>query len=123
MPDVELDFGLLLRGGVPITAFAAGQTIFREGDEGHDLFVIKSGTVGIHAHDRLLATLPEGTIFGEMALIDPAPRSATAVAQTPVELAIMNEKQFAFYVSHVPYFALNVMRVLTRRLRDVDQKM
>ena len=118
MSDVEVDFGLLHRGGVPITAFAAGQTIFREGDEGHDLFVIKSGKVDILAHDRLLTTLPEGTIFGEMALIDPAPRSATAVAQTPVELAVMNEKQFAYYVSHVPYFALNVMRVLTRRLRD-----
>lgn len=118
MGHIDVDFGLLLRGGVPIQPFSAGETIFREGDEGHDLFVIKSGRVDIWHGGHVVATLPEGTIFGEMALIDPAPRSATAVAQTQVELAIMNERQFAFYVSHVPYFALNVMRVLTRRLRD-----
>ena len=52
-----------------------------------------------------------------MALIDAAPRSATAIAATDVTLVPVGEKQFLFLVSQTPYFALNVMRVLARRLR------
>jgi CRP-like cAMP-binding protein len=52
-----------------------------------------------------------------MALIDPAPRSATAVAKTDVKLVPVGEKQFLFLVSRTPHFALNVMRTLARRLR------
>ena len=57
------------------------------------------------------------TIFGEMALVDGAPRSATAVAMTDVTLVPVSEKQFLFLVSQTPFFALKVMRVLARRLR------
>jgi CRP-like cAMP-binding protein len=115
--EVAVDFGILLKGGNPIRKYASGETIFERGDEGKELFVIKSGIVEIVLRDGSVVSLPEGTIFGEMSLIDPAPRSATARAQTEVELATMDERQFVFYVSHVPYFALNIMRVLTRRLR------
>ena len=55
-----------------------------------------------------------------MALIDAARRSATVVAATDVKLIPVNEKQFLFLVSHTPYFALNVMRVLARRLRAAN---
>ena len=67
--------------------------------------------------NRLLDTLPERSIFGEMALIDPGARSATAVAATDAAVVPISEKQFLFLVSRTPYFALNVMRVLVRRLR------
>jgi CRP/FNR family transcriptional regulator, cyclic AMP receptor protein len=56
-------------------------------------------------------------IFGEMALIDAAPRSATAVAKTDVKIVPVGEKQFLFLVGRTPHFALNVMRTLARRLR------
>ena len=52
-----------------------------------------------------------------MALIDAAPRSATAIAATDVTIVPVGEKQFLFLVSRTPHFALNVMRVLARRLR------
>jgi CRP-like cAMP-binding protein len=55
-----------------------------------------------------------------MALIDSAPRSATAIAATDVQLVPVGEKQFAFLVSQTPYFALNVMRVMARRLRAMN---
>jgi CRP-like cAMP-binding protein len=64
--------------------------------------------------------LPERGIFGEMALIDGAPRSATAIAATDVKLVPVGEKQFLFLVSRTPYFALNVMRALARRLRATN---
>jgi CRP-like cAMP-binding protein len=72
------------------------------------LFVVKSGTVEIRLGNRLLDTLPERSIFGEMALIDRGPRSATAVAATDATLVPVGEKQFLLMVSRTPYFALNV---------------
>ena len=67
--------------------------------------------------NRLLETLGENEIFGEMALIDTSPRSATVTAETDVTVAPITEKQYLFLVRHTPYFALKVMRVLAQRLR------
>jgi CRP/FNR family cyclic AMP-dependent transcriptional regulator len=62
-------------------------------------------------------------MFGEMALVDSAPRSADAVAVTDVTLVPISEKQFLFLVSQTPFFALKVMRVLARRLRASNSAM
>jgi len=94
--------------------------IFNEGDLAQESYVIQKGQVEIRQNGRLLDTLTEKSIFGEMALIDHAPRAATAVAATDVVLVPVAEKQFLFLVSQTPYFALNVMRVLARRLRSAN---
>ena len=117
MTDKPVDFGILASASAPVRTYKAGEVIFREGDPAEELFVIKSGKVDIRLDNRLLDTLPELSIFGEMALIDGAPRSATAVAETDVTLVPVSEKQFLVLVGHTPYFALNVMRSLVRRLR------
>jgi CRP/FNR family cyclic AMP-dependent transcriptional regulator len=117
MADTPIDFGILAGAGAPVREYKAGDIIFREGDPAEDLFIVKSGTVEIRLGNRLLDTLPERSIFGEMALIDPGARSATAVAATDAVIVPVSEKQFLFLVSRTPYFALNVMRVLVRRLR------
>jgi CRP/FNR family transcriptional regulator, cyclic AMP receptor protein len=117
MVDTPIDFGILAGAGAPLRAYKAGDVIFRQGDPATELFVVKTGTVEIRLGNRLLDTLPERSIFGEMALIDPGPRSATAVAATDAVVVPIGEKQFLFLVSRTPYFALNVMRVLVRRLR------
>ena len=79
-------------------------------------FVVKIGSVEIRLGTRLLDTLSEHSIFGKMALIDPGPRNATAVAATHTTLVPVDEKQFLLMVSRTPYFALNVMRILAIRL-------
>jgi CRP/FNR family transcriptional regulator, cyclic AMP receptor protein len=112
-----VDFGILAGAGAPTLSFKAGEVIFREGDPAQDLYIVKSGKVEIRLGNRLLDTLPEQSIFGEMALIDRSPRSATAVAATDTTLVPVGEKQFLFLVSRTPHFALNVMRVLAQRLR------
>jgi CRP/FNR family transcriptional regulator, cyclic AMP receptor protein len=117
MPDTNIDFGLLTGAGAPTRSFNAGEVIFREGDAAKEMFVVKTGSVEIRLGNRLIATLPERSIFGEMALIDHGPRSATAVAATDTTLVPVDEKQFLFLVSRTPYFALNVMNVLVQRLR------
>jgi CRP/FNR family transcriptional regulator, cyclic AMP receptor protein len=117
MVDTSIDFGILAGSGAPVREYRAGEVIFREGDPATELFIVKSGTVEIHLGNRLLGTLPERSIFGEMALIDPGPRSATAVAATDATVVPVGEKQFLFLVGRTPHFALNVMRVLVQRLR------
>jgi CRP/FNR family transcriptional regulator, cyclic AMP receptor protein len=117
MADTPVDFGILAGAGAPVQEYKAGDVIFRVGDPATELFIIKSGSVEIQLGNRLLGTLSERDIFGEMALIDPSPRSATAVAATDAVIVPVGEKQFLFLVSRTPHFALNVMRVLVRRLR------
>jgi CRP-like cAMP-binding protein len=121
MTDSEIDFSLLAGNGIATRTATAGEIIFNEGDKAEELFVIKSGQVGIRLGNRTLSELPANSIFGEMALIDGAPRSATAVALTDVELIPVSEKQFLFLVSQTPFFALKVMRVLARRLRAASR--
>jgi CRP/FNR family transcriptional regulator, cyclic AMP receptor protein len=113
----SVDFGILAGAGAPTRDFKAGDVIFNEGDTAQDLYIIKSGSVEVRLGNRLLDTLAEFSIFGEMALIDSSPRSATVIAATDTTIVSVDEKQFLFLVSRTPHFALNVMRVLAQRLR------
>ena len=117
MSGDEVDFSLLLRPEVPTRNFATGDTIFSEGERGDEFFVVVRGQVEIRSGNRCFETLGRGAIFGEMALIDDSPRSATVVALTDVTVAPIKERQFLFLVKHTPFFALSVMRVLAYRLR------
>jgi CRP/FNR family cyclic AMP-dependent transcriptional regulator len=120
MANPPVDFRLLAGAGVPVRDFKAGDVIFRQGDPAQELFIIQSGEIEIRLGNRVLETLPQYSIFGEMALIDSAPRSATAIAASDAKLVPVNEKQFLFLISNTPYFALNVMRVMARRLRAAN---
>ncbi len=114
-------FSLLTGNNIEARFFKAGDIIFREGDEARELFVIRSGQVRVQIGNRTVTELGVDSIFGEMALIDSEPRSATVVAITDVELVPVSEKQFLFLVSQTPYFALKVMRVLAQRLRVTNK--
>jgi CRP/FNR family transcriptional regulator, cyclic AMP receptor protein len=118
-PDAS--FSVLTGNSIDAVPFKAGSIIFREGDEARELFVIKSGEVRIQIGNRTVIELGSDSIFGEMALIDNEPRSATAIAITDVELVPVSERQFLFLVSQTPYFALKVMRVLAQRLRATNR--
>jgi CRP/FNR family transcriptional regulator, cyclic AMP receptor protein len=117
----DTGFEVLTGNNVDTQFFKAGSVIFREGDEAHQLFVIKKGEVRIQIGNRTIAELSTDSIFGEMALIDNEPRSASALAVSDVELVPVSEKQFLFLVSQTPYFALKVMRVLAQRLRATNK--
>ena len=117
----DTGFGVLTGNNIEARQIRAGDVIFREGDQAQELFVIRSGEVRIQIGNRTIAELSADSIFGEMALIDNEPRSATAIAVTDVELVSVSEKQFLFLVSQTPYFALRVMRVLAQRLRATNK--
>jgi CRP/FNR family transcriptional regulator, cyclic AMP receptor protein len=117
MAEAPIDFGILAGAGAPVREFKAGEVIFRQGDAATEFYVVQSGKVDIRLGNRLLGTVADRDIFGELALIDAAPRSATAVGATDVKIVAVGERQFLFMVSQTPHFALNVMRTLARRLR------
>ena len=117
----DTGFSLLTGNNIEVQFFKAGDVIFREGDAATELFVIKSGQVRVQIGNRTVTELGADSIFGEMALIDSEPRSATVVAITDTELVPVSEKQFLFLVSQTPYFALRVMRVLAQRLRVTNK--
>lgn len=100
-------------------SFAAGEIIFCEGELGSLMYIIVSGEVEITLHGRVLDTIGAGGIIGEMALIDAAPRSATAIASTKSVLVPINEQRFTFLVRQTPLFALQVMRVMADRMRQL----
>ena len=97
--------------------FAAGETIFNAGDEGHVMYVVQSGEVDVVVQDQVIETIAAGGIFGEMALIDRAPRSASVIARTDCRLVPLDEARFMQHVHRTPFFALQVMRIMNERLR------
>lgn len=103
--------------------FLAGKVIFEEGDLGLTMYVIESGEVEIRKRfgreDRVLAVLGKGDFFGEMCMLeDDVPRSATALAQTDVELVMIDRSAFTFILKHNPEITIRIMRKLVRRLRQ-----
>jgi len=123
MSDDVVGFGFLAESDIPVWYLKAGETIFKEGETAQELYVIKSGQVEIRLGNRLLATLEANDIFGEMALFDSTPRSATAVAKTDVALVPVSKKDFVTLVSRAPTFALDIMSMLARRLREANKAM
>lgn len=120
MPSSQpVDFNLLARAAAS-RRFAGGTRIFAAGDDGAELFVVKSGTVDISIGGRVVETIGPNGIFGEMALVDGAARSADATAASDAELVPLGEAQFLFLVGEMPYFALNLMRLMARRLRAAN---
>jgi CRP/FNR family cyclic AMP-dependent transcriptional regulator len=107
---------LLLRAG-EAHDYKAGSVVFAEGDSAEQMFIVKSGTVALVKGDRRLEVVEAGGMFGEMAVIDREPRSASAVADTDCELVAIEKRRFWFLVQETPYFAQLVMRVMADRLR------
>ena len=104
-----------------IEKFPAGQTIFSEGDRGEHMFAVVSGAVDIVLHGKVLETVHEGGIFGEMALIEDRPRGATVVVKEDAGLVRVDRKRFLFLVQHTPFFSLQLMGIMAQRLRHMNE--
>jgi len=117
MSTAQADYvALLLRAGETET-YGDGDVVFAEGAAGDRVYVVKSGTVSIVKDGRELESVGTGQIFGELALIDREPRSASAIAVGECELVSIEPRRFWFLVQETPYFAQMVMRVMADRLR------
>jgi CRP-like cAMP-binding protein len=99
----------------------AGQIIFRENDPGDLMYAVLEGEVEIVVGDKVVETIGPGGIFGEMALIDDGPRSATARVKTTCKLVPVTPKRFMFLVEQTPFFAIHVMRLMSERMRKMNR--
>jgi len=112
----------IFRSTTEFESVPAGQAIFREGEPGDVMFVVKEGEVDIIVHGTVIDTIGPGGLIGEMALIDKQPRSATAVAKSDAKLVRIDERRFQHLVQQTPFFALEVMRIMAHRLRQMDKR-
>lgn len=106
-----------------LVSFRAGQDIFREGDSGDVMYVVRDGQVDLRVKGQLVDALGAGGVLGEMALIEHAPRTATATAKTDCILVPITEKRFMFMVQQTPHFAIQIMKVIAERLRRMDARL
>jgi len=96
---------------------AAGEYIFHEGDQCDEMYVVIDGQVDIIIDNKIVETVDPGGMFGEMALLGPAPRSGSAVARFDARLVPVDNRRFQYLIQQTPYFAIHVMSVLADRLR------
>jgi CRP/FNR family cyclic AMP-dependent transcriptional regulator len=106
--------------------FDTDSTIFREGEDGAEMYVITQGRVEIRkstgpSSAKTLTTLQAGDIFGEMAIIDRKPRSATAVAVEPTKVLVLNDTLFDRMLVSNPDFARRMIGILSDRIRRANQ--
>jgi len=106
-------------------AFEPGEVLFREGEPGDVMFIIIQGEVEIRKRisaktARTLITFHEGDIFGEMALVEKKPRSATAIAMSTCRTLVMNEALLDNMIENNPDFAKKMIRILSERIRKAN---
>jgi len=120
---------ILYKGGSMVEGMEkklnADEVLFNEGDKGDVMYLIREGkikiTKGKDEDEKVLAVLKEGDFFGEMAIIDGSPRSASAIAVTPTSLLVIDKETFKSKLKENPLIEYT-LETLTRRLRTTDEQ-
>jgi len=99
-----------------------GEVLTREGRIGREFFLILSGTVAVTQKGRRVNTLGPGDFFGELAALDPGPRTATVTALSDLEVLIIGPREFAA-MADIPGFRDALFKSMAGRLRDVDAQL
>ena len=102
---------------------AAGEVVCTEGEPGHEFYVIASGEAAVEHAGGIANKLHTGDHFGELALLDRGPRSATVRALTDCRLYVLQEASFAAVLNEVPALAQKLLASLARRLRQVESQL
>ncbi|WP_439558575.1 cyclic nucleotide-binding domain-containing protein [Dyadobacter sp.] len=103
--------------------YSEGQQIFAKGDLGDSMYIIYTGSVGIYDGKKQLALFDKGEIFGELALLDTEPRSASTVAETDVLVFRIDQEDFFELMEERDEILRNVLRILCQRIRVQNEKM
>ena len=115
-----------LSSSLQLRRYDRGTLIFQQGDVGTDLFIIRQGEVTIRlsspdGREVSLALLRQGDAFGELSLLDDAPRSTDAVARDETHLLSLHQEDFRRFLSERPQVAMGLLAVLSRMVRRVTQ--
>jgi CRP-like cAMP-binding protein len=110
-----------------LTHFDNGQVLFHEGDDGDDMYIIQSGRVAIKKKvkdsDTTLAVLEKGDFFGEMAILERLPRSATAEVVEEGDLIVISGEMFGDMIKANPEIAVRMLRKQSIRLRETNRQL
>ena len=99
-----------------------GQVLISEGQTGREFFMVLDGTATVSRRGRKVTTLGPGQSFGELALLDPAPRNATVTASTDMELVVLGQREFAKIVDATPGFARSLLSGMAQRVNAADSR-
>lgn len=104
-------------------AYAPGQIIVTQGTPGQAFYLITSGRVAIERDSLALGAFGPGDFFGEMSLLDSAPRSATIRAVEETHCLMLSSWDFKSLLEQHPAIAIRLLEVLSRRLRVADERL
>jgi CRP-like cAMP-binding protein len=96
--------------------------LVRQGESGDTFYVLLDGEAKVVRNGRKIAVLGAGTFFGELALLDPAPRDADVVTITPAVVGMLDAKSFKRLVADLPNLTARLLAGLARRVREGDRK-
>jgi CRP/FNR family cyclic AMP-dependent transcriptional regulator len=99
----------------------AGQSLTKEGERGKEFFIIAEGEAKVTVRGDRVATLGPGEFFGETALLDPGPRTATVSADSPMVVYKVEGEDFRSLLIDVPFIARNILRGIARRMRELTE--
>ncbi len=120
--ELRDDFLVRLASVMDELSFPTQHTIFTQGQEGRSLYIVVSGKVRVHLGDRDLAQLEQGACFGEMSLFDAEPRSASVTTIEHCDCLMLTQLQLYDAIDETPGIAVNIIRLLSRRIRELNQK-
>ncbi len=99
-----------------------GKVLVEEGKPGHEFFLIINGNASVKRGKREIAKLGPGQYFGELALLDRGPRSASVIAKEDMEVLVLGQREFAGVIDEVPSLAHKLLTTMAQRLRDADAR-
>jgi CRP/FNR family transcriptional regulator, cyclic AMP receptor protein len=99
----------------------AGKELTKEGDFGHEFLIVLDGEVEVRHGDKVIAERGPGEYFGEIALLDHRPRTATVVAKTPVTVEVIGQREFATMLADEPEVSAQLMSTMAQRLAELDK--
>ena len=120
--ETDYDFLNLFSGDEGVVQLAAGEKLFAKGDAATTMYVVRTGALQVHDGNVVYETVGPGGILGEMAIVDGAHRSAGVRAEHASEVIAIDQARFLRMVERTPFFAIRIMRVLTRRLRHTNER-
>src|SRR5581483_6704873 len=115
------ELGLIARASDEIWV-PAGKELVKEGSPGHEFFLILEGECSVRREGRHIATLKDGDYFGELALLDRAPRNATVVSETEASLLVLGQREFNGVLDEVPVLAHKMLTIMAARVREADAR-
>ncbi len=103
---------------IEVVDVKAGEVLVKQGDRGHEFYVISDGVADVVRDGTTVATLKPGDFFGELAVLDPQPRTATVEMTTEGQVLILSEREFFGMLQSAPTLSRKLLIGLARRLHD-----